>query len=143
MRVLITGSSGFLGDEIARRLRSAGHDTLGVDLRQGPHTDQVGDLADRALVRAMVGQADTVVHPASLHAPHVGVRSRQDFVATNVLGALHVLEAAAEAGGRRVVYTNTTSVYGEALLPTRGPPGWGAREVRPPPRRSHHPTQHA
>jgi UDP-glucose 4-epimerase len=134
MRVLITGSSGFLGDEIARQLRGAGHDTLGVDLRQGPYTDQVGDLADRVLVRALVGQADAVVHTASLHAPHVGVRSRQDFVATNVLGALHVLEAAAEAGVRRVVYTSTTSVYGEALVPTGGRAVWVTEELVPRPR---------
>jgi UDP-glucose 4-epimerase len=134
MRVLITGSSGFLGDEIARQLRSAGHNTLGVDLRQGPHTDQVGDLADRALMRALVGQADAVVHTASLHAPHVSVRSRQDFVATNVLGALHVLEAAAEAGVRRVVYTSTTSVYGEALVPTDARAVWVTEDVVPRPR---------
>src|SRR5260370_27329314 len=121
MRVLITGSSGFLGDEIARQLRGAGHDTLGVDLRQGPHTDQVGDLADRALVRTLVGQADAVVHTASLHAPHVGVRSRRDFVATNVLGALHVLEAAAEAGVRPVIYTSTPPLHCAALLPTPAP----------------------
>src|SRR5260221_13230678 len=121
MRVLITGSSGFLGDEITRQLRSAGHDTLGVDLRQGSHTDQVGDLADRALVRALVGQADAGVHTASLHAPHVGVRSRQDFVATNVLGALHVLEAAAEAGVLRLVYTRTTPLYGRARVLTASP----------------------
>src|SRR5258706_5458646 len=126
MRVLITGSSGFLGDEIARQLRSAGHDTLGVDLRQGPHTDEVGDLADRALMRALVGQADAVVHTASLHAPHVGVRSRQDFVATNVLGALHVLEAAAEAGVRPLSFTTTPPVYWEGLVPTYCPPGWVA-----------------
>src|SRR5258707_12403137 len=133
MRVLITGSSGFLGDEIARQLRSAGHDTLGVDLRQGPHTDEVGDLADRALMRALVGQADAVVHTASLHAPHVGVRSREDFVATNVLGALYVLEAAAEAGVRPGVYTRTTSFYGEARVPTSGPPGLVDTDVVPPP----------
>ena len=101
---------------------------------QGPHTDEVGDLADHALVRALVGQADAVVHTASLHAPHVGVRSRQDFVATNVLGALHVLEAAAEAGARRLVYTSTTSVYGEALVPTDARAVWVTEDVVPRPR---------
>jgi nucleoside-diphosphate-sugar epimerase len=117
MRILITGSSGQLGREVARQLRGA-HETVGVDVVPGEFTDRVASVTDRELMFALVRRADAVVHTASLHAPHVGRRSRQEFVETNVVGTLHLLEAAAAARIRRFVYTSTTSVYGDAMLPT-------------------------
>jgi nucleoside-diphosphate-sugar epimerase len=116
-RVLVTGSSGQLGREVCAQLRAAGFEPFGVDVVPGPATDATVDVRDAGALRAAARGAAAVVHAASLHAPHVGARPRRDFVDVNVAGTLHALEAALAAGARRFVYTSTTSVYGEALVP--------------------------
>ena len=47
MRVLVTGSSGHLGEGLVRMLRSLGREVVGVDLRDGPFTSRIGSIADR------------------------------------------------------------------------------------------------
>jgi len=77
----------------------------------------------------------TVLHAATLHKPHVATHARQDFVDTNVTGTLNLLEEAAAARVRAFVYTSTTSVFGDALVPPPGAPAaWVTEEVRPIPK---------
>ena len=116
MRILVTGSSGQLGAAIVRLLRPD-HRVLGVDLLPGPETTHTGDLADRALIAALVGQVEVVIHTASLHARHLAGMTKEAFIATNVAGTRGLLTAAA-SGIRRFIYTSTTSIYGDALVPT-------------------------
>jgi UDP-glucose 4-epimerase len=133
MRVLVTGSSGRLGAEAARQLAPT-EVALGVDVLPGAWTTQVGNITDAGLIADLMRGADVVIHTASLHAPHVGRRSMQDFIDTNITGTLRLLEAASAAGVRRFVYTSTTSVYGAALTPEREEAVWVTEEVTPRPR---------
>ena len=122
MTVLVTGSSGHLGEALMRSLRANGRTAVGLDVNPGPFTDEVGSVADRALVaRAMQG-VDAVLHTATLHKPHVATHAREAFVETNVLGALILLEEAARARVRAFVMTSTTSTFGDALKPPPGQP---------------------
>ena len=82
MNVLVTGSAGHLGEALVRVLGAEGHEVAGLDVLPSPHTAIVGSVADRALVRAAVRGADAVVHAATLHKPHVGSHTRQEFVDT-------------------------------------------------------------
>jgi len=133
MRVLVTGSSGQLGAEVARRFAST--DTvIGIDVLPGEWTAQVGDVTDADLIADLMRGVDVVIHIASLHAPHVGQRSMHDFVDTNITGALSLLEAASAAGVRRFVYTSTTSVYGYSLVPDGQAAIWVTEDLTPHPR---------
>ena len=67
-----------------------------------------------------------VLHTATLHKPHVATHSRQDFVDVNITGTLNLLEEAAAAGVTAFVYTSTTSVFGDALVPPPGEPAPGS-----------------
>jgi UDP-glucose 4-epimerase len=135
MRVLITGSSGHLGEALARTFRELGHGVVGLDLLAGPFTTHVGSIADRSVVRRCMIGVETVFHAATLHKPHVVTHSRQDFVDTNVTGTLNVLEEAATAAVGSFVYTSTTSVFGAALVPPAGAPAaWVTEEVVPVPK---------
>src|SRR5579864_1085168 len=120
MRVLVTGSTGHLGEALVRRLGEEGHDPLGLDLLPSPFTDAVGSIADRALVRRCLDGVEAVVHAATLHKPHVATHARQQFVDTNVTGTLTLLEEAVAAGVGRFVFTSTTSAFGRALTPGPG-----------------------
>jgi UDP-glucose 4-epimerase len=134
-RVLVTGSSGHLGEALVRVLRAGGHEVTGIDVRPSPYTTVVGSVADRAVVRACLASADAVLHTATLHKPHVGSHGKQAFVDTNVTGTLTLLEEAVAAGVGSFVFTSTTSAFGRALTPTPGQPAtWITEDVVPRPR---------
>src|SRR5579859_2177665 len=135
MRVLITGSSGHLGEALMRRLGEDGHDLVGLDILASPYTTVVGSIVDRDLVRRCLAGVDAVVHTATLHKPHVGSHGRTDFVDANITGTLNLLEEALAAGVGRFVFTSTTSAFGRALVPPAGAPAaWITEDVRPVPR---------
>jgi len=134
-RVLVTGSAGHLGEALVRVLRDTGRETVGVDLLASPYTDVVGSIADRDTVRRCLAGAGSVLHPATLHKPHVGSHDRQAFVDTNITGTLTLLEEAVAAGVESFVFTSTTSAFGRALTPGPGAPAaWITEDVTPVPR---------
>jgi len=135
MTVLVTGSSGHLGEALMRTLGASGRPAVGLDVISGPFTDEVGSIADRACVKRCMDGVDTVLHAATLHKPHVATHAREAFVETNVLGALILLEEAARARVRAFVMTSTTSAFGDALKPPpRAPAAWIDERVAPVPK---------
>ena len=76
-----------------------------------------------------------MLHTATLHRPHVDSHGRQDFTDVNVTGTLNLLEESAAAGVRAFVFTSTTSVFGDALVPpSDAPAAWITEDVVPIPR---------
>ena len=132
MRVLVTGVAGFVGSHLAASLLGDGVEVWGTYLRDAPALDGVRlieiDILDREAVAAAVEEArpDSIVHLAGLS--HVG-QSWSELAAyfqVNVLGAEHVLEAAA---GRRVIVASSAEVYG--VVPEDEQPIVESRRVAP------------
>jgi nucleoside-diphosphate-sugar epimerase len=132
MRILITGSSGHLGEALVRTMQNTAHEVVGLDKASSPFTARVGTITDREFVRRCMAGVDAVVHTATLHKPHVGTHTQQDFVDTNVTGTLNLLEEAVAAGVSSFVFTSTTSAFGRALTPLAGAPAvWVTEDVHP------------
>ena len=112
MRILLTGSSGWLGRTLAPRLKSLGHDVTGLDPLPGPHTTVVGSIEDRDLVRRAIrdGGIEAIVHGGALHKPDIERTGREAFIDVNVRGAFNLLEEAVAAQVSRFVFTSTTSL---------------------------------
>jgi nucleoside-diphosphate-sugar epimerase len=135
MKVLVTGSSGHLGEALIRTLQKTSHEVVGLDILPSPFTSGVGSILDRSHVKRFMQGVDVVLHAATLHKPHVATHSRQDFVDTNITGTLNLLEEAMAAGVGSFIFTSTTSVFGGALTPpAEAPAAWITEDVRPIPR---------
>jgi UDP-glucose 4-epimerase len=135
MKVVVTGSSGHLGEALVRTLKDLGYQVAGLDILESPFTTHVGSIADRSWVRHCLQGVQQVFHAATLHKPHVATHSRQDFIDTNLTGTLNLLEEASATGVESFIYTSTTSVFGQALVPAPGAPAaWITEEVTPVPK---------
>lgn len=135
MKVLVTGSSGHLGEALVRSLRDLNHDVVGVDSTSSPFTTERGSVTDRALVRRCLRDADVVLHTATLHKPHIVTHRWEEFVDVNIKGTLILLEEAISARVRAFIFTSSTSVFGDALTPLHGEPAaWITEDVVPVPK---------
>lgn len=115
MRIVVTGSSGWLGRHLCPALRAAGHRVTGLDLAPGPETQVVGSVASRAVVdRAFAFGADAVVHAAALHQPDLATAAMRSFAEVNLGGTIAVFDAARAAGCTRVVLISSTSLMIDA-----------------------------
>jgi UDP-glucose 4-epimerase len=135
MRMLVTGSSGHLGEALVRALRERGTDVIGLDIRPSEWTTFVGSVADTDVAREAMAGVDVVFHAATLHKPQLAFLPSQAFVETNVSGTLALLNAAADAGVRAFVMSSSTTVFGDALVPGAGEPAaWIDESVAPVPK---------
>ena len=133
--VLVTGSSGHLGEALVRTLRTCGYDVVGLDLQESDYTTIVGSVADAAVVRESMRGCRVVLHAATLHKPHIVTHSRQQFIETNVSGTLTLLEEAVRVGVEAFVLTSSTSVFGDVSRPPPGAPAaWVTEDIAPSPR---------
>jgi UDP-glucose 4-epimerase len=121
MRALVTGGAGFIGSAVARALVSRGDEVRVLDnLLTGfkeAVPDEVelihGDLRDLDAVRAACRDVEVVFHQGAVRSVPRSVDEPVLVEECNVLGTLHVVMAAGEAGVRRVVYASSSSVYGD------------------------------
>jgi nucleoside-diphosphate-sugar epimerase len=116
VRILVTGSSGFIGRAVMSYLIEAGrHDVRGFDLRpaaDGAGTEICGDLCDLASVESACRGIDAVVHLGGIGDVDVFAQRPSFATRVNVESTTNVAIAAAKAGAR-VVYASTWEVYGE------------------------------
>jgi nucleoside-diphosphate-sugar epimerase len=112
MKILLTGSSGWLGRHLAPLLTQRGDAVLGLDIAPGPHTQAIGSVADSALIDRLFDAHgfDAVLHAGALHKPDIARYPTQAFVDVNVSGTLALLEAAIRTGTARFIFTSTTSL---------------------------------
>jgi nucleoside-diphosphate-sugar epimerase len=135
MKILVTGSSGHLGEALVRTLQNTGYEVTGTDLVPSDFTSRVGSIINRDHVKQCIEGIDAVIHTATLHKPHVATHSRQSFIDTNLTGTLNLLEEAVAAGVRSFIFTSTTSTFGKALTPSPGgPAAWITEDVVPVPK---------
>ncbi|HJU74633.1 MAG TPA: SDR family NAD(P)-dependent oxidoreductase [Gemmatimonadaceae bacterium] len=128
---LVTGGAGFIGSHIAHRLLALGHrvrivDNLSTGFREnidaiGASVDFIeGDLRDPAVCDAAARGVQLIFHVAALPSVPRSLRDPIGSHESNVTGTLNILEAARHAGVKRLVYSSSSSVYGDtSVLPKK------------------------
>jgi UDP-glucuronate 4-epimerase len=139
MLYFVTGVAGFIGAHVARALLARGDRVIGIDnlnayypvaLKQARLAQligtvpqfrfAVGDFADTAaLAAALAGEnVDAIVHLGAQAGVRHSIDHPRDYVRSNLVGHLEILELARQAGVRHLVYASSSSVYGDtATLP--------------------------
>jgi nucleoside-diphosphate-sugar epimerase len=133
-RILVTGSSGRLGRSVVAVLGQRGHEVIEVDLTV-PNAESAGagtsaqqiaaDLTDAAQASAVLEQTkpDAVIHLAAIAVPFSA--PEQHILRTNASLAYNVMQAAVDAGVRKIVTASSPTVFGygapEGWLPERLP----------------------
>lgn len=99
MKVLVTGGAGFIGGYVVDALNGQGHEPLIFDhLGRGGRGNEVflGDIRDATAVTEAMAHADSWIHLAGVLGTQETVRNPRPAVETNMIGAVNVLEAAAQ-----------------------------------------------
>lgn len=124
MKAFVTGATGFIGLEVARKLRERGDDVVALvrtpakagGLRELGCETVEGDLSNEQAIGQGVQGADAVLHIGTTYKVGLPASERPAMHDANVGGTERVLDAAVAAGVNRIVYVSTGNVYGN----TRG-----------------------
>jgi UDP-glucuronate 4-epimerase len=132
MKILVTGAAGFIGFHLSRRLLARGDEVVGLDnlnayydprlkearleilRRQAGFRFLRMELADRAGMAAMFAaeKVQRVAHLAAQAGVRHSIEHPHDYVDSNVVGFLNVLEGCRHSGVEHLAYASTSSVYG-------------------------------
>jgi UDP-N-acetylglucosamine/UDP-N-acetyl-alpha-D-glucosaminouronate 4-epimerase len=119
--VLVTGGAGFIGSHLVDALVAAGHRVRVIENFASGTREQLNHAAELVEGDIRVGSSianafegvDTVFHVAALPRIPLSIAKPVETHMTNVVGTLNVLIAARDHKVRRVVYSGSSSVYGE------------------------------
>lgn len=132
MKVLVTGTAGFIGSHVALKLLERGDQVIGIDslndyydvnlkkarlarfMDHPNYTHVHGDLADRALVDSVFAthKPQRVINLAAQAGVRYAAENPHVYVASNVTGFLHILEGCRHHDVEHLVFASTSSVYG-------------------------------
>jgi len=132
MRVLVTGSSGFMGLALSEAIADAGNEVIGFDIKPPPFSDTAwmdkftfvrGDIAE---IQSFSGQFKRmgithIVHAAAITPSQKREREAPDIVAAvNIVGAYRLMLLAADVRPEGIVYLSSIAAYGSAAPESNG-----------------------
>lgn len=136
MRVLVTGTAGFIGAHVAAKLLELGAEVVGIDnlndyydielkkarLRHFCNSPRysgiLGDIADQSTVESVFStyKPSRVIHLAAQPGVRYAARNPHAYVQSNVVGFLNILEGCRKYQTEHLVFASTSSIYGANRL---------------------------
>ena len=132
MKMLVTGAAGFIGMHVAQRLLAAGHEVSGLDNLNAYYDVRLKhyrldilqknknfefkklDIKDREAVAELFDQEcyDVVIHLAAQAGVRYSLEAPFEYVDSNLLGFMAILEGVRAQGCQHLIYASSSSVYG-------------------------------
>ncbi len=121
MRVLITGGAGFIGSHLVEHFQGKADVRVLDSLRSGylRNIEKFdvefiqGDIRDRAIVEKAVKDVDYIFHLAAMISVPESMTKITECIEINNLGMINVLEAASEAGVKKLCFSTSAAIYGD------------------------------
>jgi len=121
MKILVTGGAGFIGSNLVDELVRQKHRVLVIDNLSGGKRKNVNpkakfykaDITDMKKIKSLFRGVDYVFHLAALPRVQFSIENPIESDAVNVRGTLNVLVASVNAGAKRVIYSASSSAYGD------------------------------
>lgn len=129
MKILLTGTAGFIGSTLAERLCGEGHSVIGIDnfdpyyskekkednlkdlLSNGNFEFREGDIRDKAFLESLP-EFDLVVHIAAKAGVRPSIENPGAYMDVNIMGTQNLLELCKTRGCKKFVFASSSSVYG-------------------------------
>lgn len=118
VKVLVTGSSGFIGSAVCTALRTRGDTVIEMDIK-ATKMGYIGDIRMPGWVDDRIrenGGVDAVVHCAAILEMNAGIDDPGREIETNITGYVNVLQACVKNNVKRVVNLSSCAVYGETWI---------------------------
>lgn len=120
MKVAVTGGAGYIGSHAVAELLSLGHQVTVIDDFSAGHEGAVpktvslvrGDIGDIQAMTQALGGHDAVIHFAGLLSVGGSMKDPKSYFVTNLVKGLVLLDAAKDAGVKRVIFSSTCATYG-------------------------------
>ena len=117
-KVIVTGSSGFIGSHVADALEEHGYrvilfDSVPSKYKTGDQEEFIGDILDLDKITTAMKGCDTVCHFAAQADINLSSDSPSETITTNIIGTQNVLEAARKHKVKRFLFASTIYVYSE------------------------------
>lgn len=106
-----------MGAVVVNHLRAFGHQVTGIDIIPAQTTDELIDILNKEAVLTVTKNIDAIIHTAAIHGKHYELNyPRKAFIDVNIYGTLSLLDACVANGVSKLLYTSTTSIYGDAMV---------------------------
>jgi len=120
MRILVTGGAGFIGSHLVDRLIKENHKVIVIDNLTTGKEENINpqaefynlDIYDFEKIKPLFEKTDFVFHLAAISQILVSIKDPVETSKVNILGTINVFKAAIEAKVKRVIFTSSSSVYG-------------------------------
>ena len=123
---LVTGAAGFIGSNLVDYLLKQGHDVVALDNESANNEsfhwnkgsmNVNGDITNYKFVKSAISKVDYVFHLAAESRLQPAIENPIEAVHKNCVGTATILQCAREAGVKRVIYSSTSSGYGNNSWP--------------------------
>lgn len=118
MSILVTGCSGFIGSHLCEKLIELGCNVIGIDIKDLPDDFKYKDklIFEKEDIRIHVNSIskynpDIIIHLAALAGVYSSTQEPQNYVTTNIIGTVNILEEAKRCGVNKIIYASSSTVY--------------------------------
>ena len=125
MKIIVTGSAGYIGGQVSIALRDAGHQVIGIDLESAPahlvtqftRFHQTDFASDTALQTILEHRPDAIIHCAGTSLVGPSIDNPQEYYNNNVVKTLKLLDLVInKLSSTRFIFSSSAAVYGEPVM---------------------------
>ncbi len=117
MKILVTGTSGFIGNKLASKLKDKNYTVIGVDIKRNktnPSYKSIKiDLADWNQVKTLDNNFDIIYHIAGHSAGDLSTKNYAEDLRSNTLSTANIIKLAQNSKTNQIIYASSMAVYGE------------------------------